>query len=321
MFTIDEAVRLMRERPEYARPRARLLSGPRRGLDSYAGLRPLSEFGRVRRALEGAGRCDPRRNRGGSGRGHRDRLARLPRRWRTPRLCRSSPIPSDEVGQGVIRRLRLGPSRWTSSRSYGERIPLATVRWTSSTRGRCYITRATSMRRSRSARECFVREDIFIACREHVVRTDAELRGVSRGSSRASARGRRERLHAGAVRAGARRARAGRAADARTLGLGDQRLSCGAKRRGARETSQAPPLTRFRAAGRTRRTHCRSSRDIIWARIRPSRRPARCTASSRARRAARPPAVAAAVHITGQPTARARRLPRYEASPRVRRCR
>lgn len=169
MLSIDEAVRLMRERPEYAD----VVRDAYLGRDvehSYRRFVSSAEFHEVRSrlgyAIPGAIVVDLGAGTGIASRAFLDAGAR--------HVYALEPDPSEEVGQGAIRRLA-GSLNVDIVSSYAERIPLAS--------GSVDIVYARQVLHHTRNLDAAVAEcarvlrpgGYFIACREHVVADDAEL--------------------------------------------------------------------------------------------------------------------------------------------------
>jgi SAM-dependent methyltransferase len=169
MLSLDAAIRLMRERPEYAEVVRDAYLG-RDVEQSYHRFLNSAEFGEVRsllgRAIEGALVVDVG---AGTGIASRAFLAAGARH-----VYALEPDPSDEVGQGAIRRL--GSARRVHIiSSYAEHIPIA-----SGTVDIVYARQVLHHTRDLDAAvaECarVLRSGgCFLACREHVVASEEEL--------------------------------------------------------------------------------------------------------------------------------------------------
>lgn len=169
LLSIDDAVRLMRERPEYADVVRDAYLG-RDVEDSYRRFAASAEFREVQsllaEAIQDATVVDLGAGTGIASRAFLDAGAR--------RVFALEPDPSDEVGQGAIRRLA-GSLAVEIVSSYAERIPLAS--------GSVDIVYARQVLHHTRDLDAAVAEcarvlrpgGYFIACREHVVADDAEL--------------------------------------------------------------------------------------------------------------------------------------------------
>ncbi|MFL5618858.1 MAG: class I SAM-dependent methyltransferase [Gemmatimonadaceae bacterium] len=168
-LTIDEAVRFMRERPEYADVVRDAYLG-RDVEDSYRRFANSAEFDELRtllaEAIPDGVVVDLGAGTGIASRAFLDVGAR--------HVYALEPDPSDEVGQGAIRRLA-GSRRVEIVSSYAERIPLAS--------GSVDIVYARQVLHHTRDLDAAVAEcarvlrpgGYFVACREHVVADDAEL--------------------------------------------------------------------------------------------------------------------------------------------------
>lgn len=168
-LTVDDAVRLMRERPEYADVVRDAYLG-RDVEDSYRRFASSAEFrelgGLLADAIRDSVVVDLGAGIGIASRAFLDAGAR--------HVYALEPDPSDEVGQGAIRRLTASPKVDIVS-SYAERIPLAS--------GSVDIVYARQVLHHTRDLDAAVAEcarvlrpgGYFVACREHVVADDAEL--------------------------------------------------------------------------------------------------------------------------------------------------
>lgn len=169
MLSLDDAVRLMREDPAYADVVRDAYLG-RDVEQSYRQFAASAEFDEVRSllgdAISGAVVVDVGAGTGIASRAFLDAGAR--------HVYALEPDPSEEVGQGAIRRLT-GTLDVEIVSSYAERIPLAS--------GSVDIVYARQVLHHTRDLDAAVAEcarvlrsgGYFIACREHVVADDAEL--------------------------------------------------------------------------------------------------------------------------------------------------
>ncbi|HKH93426.1 MAG TPA: class I SAM-dependent methyltransferase [Gemmatimonadaceae bacterium] len=175
MLTLDEAVRHMRSRPEYRDVVRDAYLGPDVD-DSFRRFAGSAEWEEVKTllgdAIEDAVVVDLGAGTGIASRAFIEAGAR--------RVYALEPDPSDEVGYRVIRRLTTGmPVEIVSS--YGEHIPFSG--------GSADIVYARQVLHHTRDLDAAVAEcarvlrpgGYFIACREHVVRNDAELQAFLAG--------------------------------------------------------------------------------------------------------------------------------------------
>ncbi len=168
-LTVDEAVRLMRERPEYAETVRDAYLGSDVE-DSYRRFASSGEFEELRSlladAIRGALVVDLGAGTGIASRAFLDAGAR--------HVYALEPDPSHEVGQGAIRRLASALQLDVVS-SYAEHLPLAS--------GSVDIVYARQVLHHTRDLDAAVAEcarvlrpgGYFVACREHVVADEAEL--------------------------------------------------------------------------------------------------------------------------------------------------